>query len=102
MELDAKRNISSLSRNNYSRNIQSNKTTHAHNQDEQMRKYFKNTLYQLQHLDKQVQDNSIDNLHFKVIFVPIWTSVPLNEDRKLEQNEHCIVRAPISIGKQFP
>ena len=42
-----------------------------------------------------MQDALIDERPFEKIRVPIRTIVPLNEDRKLEQNEHCIVRVPI-------
>ena len=58
------------------------------------KKNLNNTLYRLEHVYKQMQNDNIDKIHFEMFCVPIWTSVPLNEDRKLEQNEHCIVRVP--------
>ena len=42
-----------------------------------------------------MQDDNIDEVHFAIIRVPIWKSVPLNEDQKLEPIEQCIVRVPI-------
>ena len=33
-----------------------------------------------------MQDDKMDELHFEINRVPVWTSVPLNEDQKLEQN----------------
>ena len=58
----------------------------------------------MQHLDKQIQDVNINALHFDLIGVPISASVLLNEDQKLEQIEHCIVRVPIqpSVQKYGP
>ena len=40
IEIDAKRNNSWMTRHTYTRNVQWNKTAHAHNQDEQMAKLF--------------------------------------------------------------
>ena len=61
---------------------------------------FYTTLYQIQHVYKQMQYNSKDELHFETGPVPIWLSVPLNEDRNLYQNEHCIVCVPIQPSVQ--
>ena len=33
-------------------------------------------------------------IHIDINCVPIWTSVQLNEARKLEENERYIVRVP--------
>ena len=59
-----------------------------------------NILYQSQHVYKQIQDVNIGEIHFITIRVPNWTSVPLNEDQKLDQIEHCIVRIPIQPSVQ--
>ena len=47
-----------------------------------------------------MQDDNIDDLHFEIFRVPIWTSVSPDEVRKLERNEHCIVRFPIQLSVQ--
>ena len=52
-------------------------------------------LYRWQHVYKQLQDYSLDELHFGIFHVPIWTSFCLKENRQLEQNEDCIARVPI-------
>ena len=44
-----------------------------------------NILYRLQHVYKQLQDDNINYLFLKNR-VSIWTSVPLNESPKFEQN----------------
>ena len=49
---------------------------------------------------KQMQDHGIDKLNFEIISVPSSTKVPLDENRKLEQNAHYILRVPIQPGVQ--
>ena len=60
MQLDANRNTARLTPNIYSRKIQCNKSAHAHNLDQQMRKKnFFNTLYRLQHVCKPTKSVNI-------------------------------------------
>ena len=47
-----------------------------------------------------MQDVNIGELRFGIIRVPIWTSVLLNKDQKLQQVENCIVRVPIQPSLQ--
>ena len=42
------------------------------------------TWYRLQHVYKQMQDNSMDELQFEKILVPNLASALLNEARKME------------------
>ena len=60
--MDAKRKTSWLSRNIYAQNIQWNEIAHAHNQN-----HLCNTLYRLQFVCKQMQDESVDGMHFKIV-----------------------------------
>ena len=70
--MDAKRKINWLSLNIYSRNLQWNKTARALNQYEPIKKTFKNILYRLQHVYKQIQPVNISELHFGIIHALIW------------------------------
>ena len=45
----------------YSRNIQWIRTAYVNNQDEKIKRYLYNTLYRLQHVYKQMQDNNIQD-----------------------------------------
>ena len=42
-----------------------------------------------------MQHDSFDKPHFEIFRVPISTIVSLNQVRRFEQNEHCIVGVPI-------
>ena len=85
METGAKRKTNCKIQNIYTRNIKWDKTASAHNKDTQIEKTnLHDTLYQSQHVYKQMQDKNMDELQFEKIRVPIGTSVPLNEARKME------------------
>ena len=62
---------------------------------------FYNTLYRLQHVYKQMQEVLTGEFLFGIIRLPIWTSVPLNEDTKLKQFGLCIVCVPIQPSLQW-
>ena len=61
---------------------------------------FYNTFYQLRHVYKESQDLNNGELHFGKIRVWKWKSVPLNENRNLEQFGHWIVRVPTRSNVQ--
>ena len=56
---------------------------------------FHNTLYRLQHKDRQTKGVINETLHFGISCVPNRASVPLNKGMNSEPFEHCTARLPI-------
>ena len=56
---------------------------------------FYNTMYRWEHLYKQMQNDKKDEFHWGIRRVQSWTIVPLNENRKVNEIEDCIVRVSI-------
>ena len=63
-------------------------------------KNFYNSLYQPQHVDKQIEDVFDGELQFGVSRVPIQASLPLNGDMNMEHFEHW--GGPVPIQPRVP
>ena len=69
--------------------------THAITNTNRRNENFFNTLYRLQHVDKQIKDVMNGQLQFGINREPNPASVPLNKKLNLEQLQRCSAAVPI-------